>query len=103
MRKQEYRAAQRRKETQHELTMMQIGATQNTAVNTKPTVFQCSNYPMVPGPNSENVHYIGACTYTNRHDDNDYICILNCELTKTASKNDTFGRQCYLICSLKVV
>ena len=62
MREQEYRAALRREERQHELTMMQmlLAATQNTAVNTIPTSFQCSNNPTVPDPNSENVHYIGA-------------------------------------------
>ena len=105
MREQEYRAAQRREERQHELTMMQmlLAATQNTAVNTIPTAFQCtqntavntiptafqcsqntavntiptafqcSNYPIVPGPNAENMHYIGTSTYTNRDDDNDYF------------------------------
>ena len=90
MREQEYRAAQRREERQHELTMMQmlLAATQNTAVNTIPTAFQCSqntavntiptafqcsNYPIVPGPNAENMHYIGTSTYINRDDDNDYF------------------------------
>ena len=75
MREQEYRAAQRREERQHELTMMQmlLAATQNTAVNTIPTAFHCSNYPIVPGPNAENMHYIGATTYTNRDDDNDFF------------------------------
>ena len=75
MREQEYRAAQRREERQHELTMMQmlLGPTQNTAVNTIPTAFRCSNYPMVPGPNSDSMHYIGASTYTNRHDENEYF------------------------------
>lgn len=29
----------------------------NTAVNTMPTAFQSSNYPMVHGPNSTNMHY----------------------------------------------
>ena len=75
MREQEYRVAQRREQRQHGLTMMQmlLAATHNTAVNPIPTAFQCSNYPMVPGPNSENIHYIGASTYSNRHDDNDYF------------------------------
>ena len=75
MREQEYRAALRREERQHELTMMQmlLAATQNTGVNTIPTVFQSSNYPLVHGPNSENMHYVGASTYPNRGDDNDYF------------------------------
>ena len=75
MREQEYRAAQRREERQHELTMMQmlLAATQNTAVNTIPTAFQCFNCPIVPDPNAENMHYMGAGTYTNRDDDNDYF------------------------------
>ena len=67
MREQEYRAAQRREERQHELTMMKmlLAATQNRAVNTIPTAFQRSNYPIVPGSNAENMQYIGASTYTN--------------------------------------
>ena len=62
---QEYRAALRREERQHKLTMMQmlLAATQNTAVSTIPTA----------GLNSENMHYIGASTYTNRDDDNDHF------------------------------
>ena len=83
MREQEYRAAQRREERQHELTMMQmlLAVTQNTAVNTIPTAFQGSNYPIEPGSNSENMHYIGASTYANRRDDNDFF-----ELWKQQSK-----------------
>ena len=75
MREQEFWAAKRREERQHELTMMQmmLAATQNTVVNTLPTAFHCSNCPIVPGPNAENMHYIGASTYTNRNDDNDYF------------------------------
>ena len=52
---------------------MLLAATQNTAVDTIPTAFHCSNYPMVPGPNTENMHYIRASTYTNRSDDNEYF------------------------------
>ena len=75
MREQEYRAAQKREERQHELTMAQmlLLATQNTAANTIPTDFQCSNYPIVPGPNFENMHHIGSSTCPNRRDDNDYF------------------------------
>ena len=80
MRKQEYRVTQRREERQHELTMMRqiilLATTQNAAVNTIPTAFQWSNYPIVPGPNSENMHYIVASTSTNRRVDNVYFVSL---------------------------
>lgn len=55
------------------MMQMLLAATQNTAVDTIPTAFHCSNYPMVPGPNTENMHYIRASTYTNRSDDNEYF------------------------------
>ena len=85
MRKQEYRVAQRREERQHELTMMRqiilLATTLNAALNIIPTAFQWSNYPIEPGSNSENMHYIGASTYANRRDDNDFF-----ELWKQQSK-----------------
>ena len=58
MREHECKAAHRMEERRHELTMLQMlqAATQYTAVNTIPTAFQCSNYALVPGPNSVNMH-----------------------------------------------
>lgn len=91
MREQEYRAAQRSEERQHELTMtpMLLPATQNTAANTIPTAFQCSNYPIVPGPNFENMHYSGPVPALI---DVMKMTTLNCEFIKTTVKNKTFGR-----------
>ena len=55
------------------MRQMLLAPAQNTAVNTISTAFQWSNYPILSGPNFENMHYIGASTCANRRDDNDYF------------------------------
>ena len=63
MMEQEYRAAQRGEERQHEVTMMEmlLGATQNTAVNTIPTAFQCCVVPEnIHTPTTEGIGHSGG-------------------------------------------